>query len=124
MSDNNMLFSLFSLPTNSDSYNNNGSKFLGTYTSESFALDGLKIILERILEHYSEKWNNDPREKERQKICQVKWNDLRKCEHSLESYNKLISDNDFNLISAFKLDPRRFIIFEHRQNEVIHYIKK
>lgn len=114
---NDSIFSLFSLSSNSNMFMNS-PKFLGTFTSEIFALDALRELIEIELNYLADKWNQDSREKERQNICKKKLTELQNCKHDLESYNKFMLNDDMTLIVTFMLDSRQFLIAGHRHNEI------
>ena len=101
----------------------NSSKFLGTFTSEIFALDALKELIEIQLNCLADKWNQDSREKERQNICKKKLAELQNSKHDLDSYNKFISSYELSLVATeFFLNSRHFLIVEHKHNEMIDIV--
>lgn len=112
------IFSLFGLSDNNNMFMNS-PKFLGTFTSEIFALDALRELIEFQLNCLADKWNQNSREKERQNICKKKLAELQNCKHDLESYNGFISSYDISLVAMkFLLDSRYFLIVEHKHNEM------
>ena len=119
---NDSIFSLFSLSSNSNMFMNS-PKFLGTFTSEIFALDALRELIEIELNYLADKWNQDSREKERQNICKKKLAELQNSKHDLDSYNKFISSYELSLVATeFFLNSRHFLIVEHKHNEMIDIV--